>query len=143
MKEFTPDVLEIDELALDKEWLNQPGLFMFWAEQSTKARLRFDKAKFNFEKVEAQISADIRKNPKEYELSKVTEAAIAEAVKCSEEVAEAFQKMVKAKYHSELLIKAVAALEQRRKALENLVFLQNQGYYAETPSKKMKRRNPK
>lgn len=135
-------MLEIDPLKLDDEWTFQAGLFMFWAEKAANARAKADKARFGFEKIEAQLSSDVRTNPGNYGLEKVTETSIANAVKQSEEYENAYLARIEANKVSDILAKVVVALEHRKKALENLAYLHSAGFNSE-PNNRRKQRGVK
>lgn len=128
-------LLKIDSLALDEEWLNQAPLFFFWAEKASEARAEADKQRFILDKVQARLSSEIRKNPSKFGLDKVTESAIQQQIILEDEFEEQSLLVIDARKEAEDLSKFVAALEQRRKALENLCFLQNQGYYGQPQEK--------
>jgi len=123
--------LDIDPDALDVEWLRQPRLFMKWAELYAEAKAAEKEAKQNMEVVDAQMSTVVRLNPEEHlgEL-KVTETSIANAVKLTPECDKARKIYVKAVYRAELLKNAVAAFDQRKTALEELVKLHGQNYFS-------------
>ncbi len=129
------DVLKIDPLALDKEWLNQPGLYMFWAEKAVKAREVSDLLRLKSDVTQARVLSNIRSDPKKYGLDKVTESAINQQVLLSKDYIDIQKEYIKSKTEAERLSRFVTALEQRRKALENLCFLQNQGYYSQPQEK--------
>ncbi len=125
------DILKIDPLSLDKEWLNQPGLFMYWAQKAVEAREVADMCRLRADIVQNTLLVNIRKDPKGHGIDKITESAINQQVAVSEDYIKAQKKLIKARTEAESLSKLVIALEQRRKALENLCFLQNQGYYSQ------------
>lgn len=130
--------LVIDTMRLDEEWMKQPGLFMYWAEQAQKIKLEVDLAKFQLESLEAQVSNDIRANPEKFGLEKVTETGIKNAVLLDKRIAKSTKDYLKLRSEADVLAKLVAALEQRKKALENLVFLTTQGYFS-APEKRKRR----
>lgn len=126
-----PD-LRIDELALDREWLGQPGLYAYWADRLAEAQHALDMAKVRAEIEKATVERDIRTAPDEYGLQKATEASIAATVMLQPEykisqtrVAEAAKVVAQCRGY-------VTAIEHRKRALTCLVDLYLGGYYAGT-----------
>jgi len=143
MRKIPQDILKIDPLKLDEEWMNQPGLFMYWAEKAAKARERADRAKYLLERTTARVANMIRRDPDKFDLVKTTEAGINGAVQCHKDVFDANKEFISARADSFVLEKLVIALDHRRKALENLVYLHGQGYYSEPRRKERKVRGVK
>lgn len=134
------EMLQIDPLKLEDEWMDQPGLYLFWAERAAVARANADRARFDFEKTEAELSTDVRAYPGNYDLEKVTETSITNAVRQDSAYEKAYSKRIDANMTSDVLSKVVAALEQRKKALENLAFLHSAGFNAQPTERRKKRR---
>ena len=122
--------ITIDDSALDIEWLEQPRLFMKYARHSAEASRDLDKAKENLDIVKAEIDLKIRSNPEKYGLEKVTETAIQNTILTNKQYQETNQAMLDARYEAEMAKGAVRAMEQRKDALENLVRLHGQQYFA-------------
>ncbi len=122
--------IRIDETALDVEWLEQPRLMLKYTKHSAKMKMEVDLAKEKLESTKAEIDKDIRANPDDYDLSKVTEAAVAAAIMGDERYREANQEYLEAKYEADIAMGAVRAFEQRKDALENLVRLHGLSYFA-------------
>jgi len=129
MNTFKED-LEIDPNALDVEWLEQPKKFFDVAEQAAEAKREVDRAKLALEVTEAELDNDIRTSPEKYGLAKVTDKAIAAAIKMAEKYQEASKTLTEAQYEKNMLDSATQAWDQRKRALENLVFLHGQSYFA-------------
>jgi predicted nucleic acid-binding Zn-ribbon protein len=121
--------LQIDPDALDLEWVNQPARFMFYAQQSAHAKDVRDRAKEKLEVVKAQVDGELRAGFAAGE-KKPTEAAIASMVLQSKEYQDANEEFMQAKLEADLLQAAVSAMDQRKSALENLVRLHSQQYFA-------------
>lgn len=124
--------LRIDPNALDVEWLEQPMLFMRYAEELAYARTRMDRAKEKLDVVRAEVDNMVRKNPGDYfdEGTKVTNSAIDALVITNELYKEANDKLIEIRLEVELLSAAVRAMDQKKSALENLVRLLGQSYFA-------------
>ena len=122
--------LRIDETALDVEWLDQAMLFMRYARHAAEARKTFDETKQELDIVRAEIDKDIRENPDKYGLEKVTEGAIQSTLLTNKKYWAANQKVLDAKYEFDMASNAVSAFNMRKEALENLVKLNGQQYFA-------------
>lgn len=115
---------------LDIEWLEQPSLMIKYAQHAAQMRKEVDEAKQNLDVVRAGVDKDIRSNPEKYELGKITEAVVQNAILSIPEYLEANQQLIDAKYEADMARAAVQAMEQRKDALENLVRLFGQQYFA-------------
>jgi hypothetical protein len=122
--------LKVDPNALDIEWIRQPSLYYKYSTQAAEARKEMDASKIRLDVVLAQVQSKIRSNPDKYGLAKSTEAAIEAAVKQDPEVAKAQEDFLESKHNVALLESAVAALDQKKRALENLVSLHLGSYFA-------------
>lgn len=123
--------LSIDQARLDKEWLEQPRKFYQYAEALADARYGLDKAKENLDVVKANLDNKIRKDPNAFGLDgKVTEGAISGAIVLHADYTEAKNLVLEASHTVEVLTGAVRAFDQRKSALENLVRLHGQQYFA-------------
>lgn len=140
-----PELLfDIDKNRLDDEWLNQPKRYFEWAVQLEDARADIDDAKreydvtkTEFDEVKAKVELDIRNDPDDYHLPKVTDKSIAAVVLMQLDYKEAEDSLYKAqeridtaKHRAGILQAVVSALDQRKKALEKLVDLHGQKYFA-------------
>lgn len=126
-----PDaVFGIDKNLLDDEWLGQPKLYFKWAVELEDAREDLDRVKADFDVVKSEVELAIRTNPDDYDLLKVTDKAIAASLILQPEYKDAQQEMFEAKHRVGVLQAAVSALDHRKKALEKLVDLHGQKYFA-------------
>lgn len=122
--------IEIDPFQLDREWVDQPVMYHRAAVQLAEAKRQLDHAKTAMELTKADLYAAISANPEQFGLSKTTETAISQAMVCQKLYQEGQGAIRKAKYQVDVLEAAVLALDQRKKALENLVQLHLSDYYA-------------
>jgi hypothetical protein len=122
--------LKIDEDALDIEWLDQASLFMKYAKIAAEARRNLDEAKQALDIIKAEIDKDIREKPSEYGLEKVTDKAIDAIILNEKEYQVVWNKFLDMKYEADMASNAVVAMNQRKEALENLVKLHGQSYFA-------------
>lgn len=123
----------IDPDALDIEWLEQPNTFLFYAEAMANARLEMDRAKEQMDVTKAQVDTEIRRGhalsgtkPKE----RLTETQISNLVIQDRKYRDTVDIHIQSKHNFEILSARVKALEQRKVALENLVRLNGQQYFA-------------
>jgi len=123
--------LAIDHNALDIEWIEQPKRFYDIAEQFAEAKRAVEQTKLAQEVVEATMDNAIRTNPAEYGIAKITEGAIKSALIVSKEYQDAVNRHIDAKYTCNMMQNAVTAWgEQRKAALEGMVKLHGQNYFA-------------
>jgi hypothetical protein len=120
----------IDPLQLDMECLDMSETFCKWAQKSADARAEVDKLKIELERVESLLSLDIRANPQEYHLEKITEASVVATVKTAKSYLDVNEKLVEARRESALTSTAVTAMEMKKRMLEVLVTLHGQQYFA-------------
>ena len=129
MQQFHADQ-KLDPTQLDLAACVQGEMFFHWAEQAVAARRQVDRAKLNLELVESQRAMEIRNEPQNYGLQKVTEAGIKEMVKVQTDYREAADHLLDARHESGLLDAAVTAMEQRKRMIEVLITLHGQQYFA-------------
>lgn len=122
--------VEIDQDALDKEWVRQPKLYMRYATKLAVAEDELARAKAAVEVVKAEVERDIRSDPGKYKMVKVTESAIEARVLVSKPHQEALEEYHKAKHEVDCLKAACKALDHKKAALENLVYLHGQNYFS-------------
>ena len=126
---YEQDIL-IDGEALDQEWLRQPSLVMQYSKHAAEKTRRLDEAKQNLDIAKAEADKRIRTNPEAYDIAKVTETVIANAILIEEGYKDAYDEFLVAKYESDMARAAVVAFEHKKAALENLVRLFGQQYFA-------------
>lgn len=119
--------LKIDHLALDIEWLEQAQIFFKYGEKSARENRELDRVKQKYEVVCAKADAKIRSS---YEDKKPTEAAIRSALALDKDVLEVAEELREQKYNHDISVVGVRAFDQRKSALENMVKLQAQNYFA-------------
>lgn len=122
--------VSIDETALDVEWLQQSHLMYKYVKYQADTKKAMDEAKEMLDFIRAKLEMDIRANPENYGLSKVTESAIASSILLQPEYQESSKKYIEAKYENDVAAAAVRAIDQKKTALENLVKLLSVSYFA-------------
>lgn len=122
--------IEINETELDVEWLDQPALMMRYARYLADVKMAFDKVKERLELVKAELDKVIRTNPERFDIEKITDKVVENTIPMQATYKEASEALINAKYEMEMTYGAVKAIDARRDALENLVRLHGQQYFA-------------
>lgn len=125
--------LKIDENALDIEWLEQASLAMRWAKNYAVCRRRLTEAEEKIKIVRAELIKKVNRNPDKYlgEGVKPTAPVVEAYYRLHSKHIEAKEEWVEAQF--ELNIAEAAKNEisfTRKAALENLVILHGQQYFA-------------
>ncbi len=120
----------IDENELEVELLEQPSLMARYSRLLAEAKRDRDLAKENLDLVKAEINMDIRDNPENYKLEKVTESAIAACVLMEDDFKNAQKQLHEAEFEVNVLQGVLNAIDHRKSALENLVRLYGLNYFA-------------
>lgn len=129
-QERSDSFLEIDEHRLHEEWMNQPRLYFRWAEKLAEAKQRLEEAKAELELVRAELDYEVRSNPEQYNLDKITEAVVKATVNAQERYREAERAVISCKHAVDVHQAAVNALDHRKRALQGLVELFLANYFA-------------
>ena len=137
--EYDKDVF-IDQDALDKELVNHGELFMKWAERLADALEERDLKKGEIDIKKAKLDKEIRSNPKEFDLEKVTESAISNVIILDEDLQELNKEYYACVKNINVLTAAKEEMHSRRKRIEKLVELWLGKYWSE-PKVKVEKRN--
>lgn len=131
MKEldYEQDV-KIDERALDIEWLEQPRLMKRYCSYAAQAERELDLAKLALDVEKATLDQEIRTNPEQFGISKITEPAVSNTIITNNRYQTMMKRWIDAKYEARLAQDAVRSIDQRKTALENLVKLHGMSYFA-------------
>lgn len=127
--------LDIDRFHLEVEWVNQPQQYYVWAKKAADAQLAFDQAKSKLDLVDAEVAKDIRDDPVEYEIDKVTKDTVDAAVAMHPQHQAAVNKVNSTRHDLQVAQAAVNALEHRKRALTILAELWIREYYSDLNSK--------
>jgi hypothetical protein len=126
---FEEDI-RIDEDALDIEWLNQPRLMLKYSKISAEAKMEMLLRKENLDLVKADLDKEIRSDPEKFGIVKITETAVSNTIISHKLYKEANTAYLQAQYEADIAKGAVSAVEHKKDALENLVRLFGQNYFA-------------
>jgi hypothetical protein len=128
--EYEKDLF-IDESSLDVEWLNQPLMMFRYTRERAKAEKEVSRLKRKLKVTAATLDKDIRTNPSDYKITvKLTEEVVKNAVLCDEEYQEIELELIEANYELSMIEGAVESIKQRKDALQDLVRLHGQQYFA-------------
>lgn len=122
--------ITIDDSALDLEWLDQPKLMLKYAQYAAQLSMERDILKEQVDVVKAELDAEIRTDPEKFGLSKITEGAVSNTILVQEKYKQIMKDYLQSKYEADVAKGAVNAFEHRKNALENLVKLFGQQYFA-------------
>lgn len=139
MRDYKEDI-KIDERDLEGEWLEQPSLFLYYAEAHSDAMHERDLAKSKAEYVYATMYSEIKKNWEKYFDSKPTEPAIKEYIISHPKYRKVEKAFLTASHNVNLMLAAKTAFDHRKRALENLVSLRISGFHSEPRNKMRKTR---
>lgn len=124
------EITKIDKYALDYEWENQPSLYQYWADKAATAEIDERRAREERDLVRGSIDIEIRSNPKKFGMDKISETAISNRILLEKEFQEAQTNYINKKEQTTKLTALVWALEQRKKALEQLTQLFLASYFS-------------
>ena len=122
--------IRIDETALDVEWLEQSSLMMKYARHAADMRKAMDLAKEDLDIIRAEVDKEIREDPERFGIAKVTDAVVAATILRDKEYQRVNKAFINARYELEIANAAVKSIDARKDALENLVRLNGQQYFA-------------
>jgi len=121
----------IDEGALDYELLIQADLRRKYGENLSEMESRRDRMQDKLDVCRAEIDRDIRTSPEDYEITvKLTETVIANTILLQNEYRETLELLRELEYEVKYTKHAVQSIEHKKSALEELVKLHGQSYFA-------------
>ena len=128
--DFENEDFTIDETSIDKEWLRQSSLVWQYSKELATIKRLLEVAETQGDQLRATLDKDIRSNPESYGIPKVTEGAISITIILQPEIKEKQLEISKFKKELDLAYGALKSLEHKKSALENLVKLNGQNYFA-------------
>lgn len=135
MRDYKQDI-SIDTNDLESEWIEQPSLFLYYAEAHAEAIHLRDTQKSKLDLVYSEMYSDIKKNWEDYFENKPTEPAIKEYIHKDKKYRKAEKNLIEATKDVNILLATKTAFDHRKKALENLVSLRISGFHSEPKNKK-------
>ncbi len=127
--DYEKDV-HINENDLDLECLEQPNLMRKYSQHLEFMKKERDRIKEKVDLVRAQLDKDIRSNPEEYDIAKITETVVSSAILMDPYYKKASEEYLDAKYEAGVAQGVVSAIDARKTMLELLVKLHGQNYFA-------------
>lgn len=124
--------LRIDETGLDVEWLNQPSLMFKYSREFARAEREVSRLKEKIKVERAKLSKEVRLNPERYIKGdiKVTEAVYHGIIDTHQTIRDLEAELIEAEYEVTMVKGAVESVKQRKDALQDLVKLHGQNYFA-------------
>lgn len=123
--------MHIDETALDVEWLEQPNLMMKYGRLESELDYKLSTVKEELDLVKSDLDLDIRTNPEKYNVTvKITEAVVNNTIIKQDVYQKAYHAFLEVTKELSDAKVAVRAVSHRKDALENLVRLHGQQYFA-------------
>jgi len=122
--------ITIDESSLDIEWLEQPNLMMKYSVNEADKERERDLSKERLDLIKADLDKEIREDPEYFGISKITETVVANVIISQDEYKDAYHEFLEIQHDYNIAKAAVRAFAQRKDALENLVRLHGQQYFA-------------
>jgi len=122
--------IKIDQTSLDVEWLQQASLTFKYTKHAAQMSLELAKEKERMNLIKADLDLKIRKNPADYKVDKVTNEVVTNIILTDKGFQEAQTKYLNSEYEYNISQGAVRALADKKSALENLVRLNGQSYFA-------------
>lgn len=127
--DFEEDIL-IDESALDVEWLNQSDLFFKYSAALAEADRIAKRAHENLKTIRSELRLEAAEGGEDLIGTKPTADNVDAWVRIQDTYKKAKEDFHKREYEADILRGAVFAMRQRKDALENLVRLHGQSYFA-------------
>ena len=129
MMNYENDMI-IDETALDVEWVEQSGLMFRYAKHAADCRLVVDQVKERLELTKAKLDKEIRTNPENYGIEKLTETVVSNTIITQDSYKKENEALMNAQFELNVANGDVRAMEARKDALENLGRLLGLQYFA-------------
>ena len=132
---FKNSVVHIDMDNLDREWADLPEDIKEACDMLADAKYLIATREAKLKLTEAELSSTIRLNPERFGIQKVTEAAIELAIPQQRTYKRILLRLNKAKRKADYIKSVVSALEAKKKALEDSVFMWSAGYFGKPKDK--------
>jgi len=122
--------VNIDETALDVEWLEQPNLMLKYTRNEADALKQVDLIKEKLGYIKSELDKQIREDPEKFGIAKITETVILNTIQMQDEYKDVMEELIEAQYECNIAKGATKAVQQRKDALQSLVTLYGQNYFA-------------
>lgn len=128
----------VDKYNLDTECAQHTDVVEDTARRLAVAKRDLALEKMKVKGLRAELDQQIRENPNDYGLAKVTEASLATTIEGQRPYKQALRALIDLEYEVNLLDGYMTALEHRKKMIEDLVFLHGQGYYGKPSEERVR-----
>lgn len=122
--------VHIDEQALDVECVAQSKLVMKYTRHLAWCERDRDRLKESLKLVESELELDIRLHSEKYGMEKVTDKSVAAIIPTQKSYKDTLENYLNAKFEYSVAKGACDAIDHKKTALELLVKLHGQGYFA-------------
>lgn len=122
--------VSIDESALDVEWLRQPTLVRLYNQEVAERKRQLARLSEELVVLKAELTRKINTNPEKFGLSKTTVDIVNSTIVIQEEYQDLRNQIIESEYELEMAIGGSRAMDHKKTALENLVKLFGQNYFA-------------
>ena len=122
--------VSIDESALDVEWLRQPTLVRLYNQEVAERKRQLARLSEELGVLKAELTRKININPEKYGLAKATVDTVNSTIVIQEEYQDLRNQIIESEYELEMAIGGSRAMDHKKTALENLVKLFGQNYFA-------------
>lgn len=136
-RDFKEDV-KINPNRLEEEWIEQPSLYVYYAEAHADALHQRDLAKSRMDYTYSMMYSDVKKNWEKHFDKQPTEAALKEFILKNTKYKKAERVLIDAAKNANILAGAKTAMDHRKRALENLVSLKISGFHSEPSANRIK-----
>lgn len=125
-----PDIFELQLDELDRHELEQPQLAKQYGDQLAAAKDEMDRAKNKLDAEKAELMIRVAGYPEDFEIAKPTGALIDAAVTSDKIIRALNEDLLDCKADVGMLSSMMSALDGRKYALQDLVKLHGQEYFA-------------
>jgi anthranilate phosphoribosyltransferase len=132
------NVLEIHLDRLEEECQSLPKLLFLWGDKLAQAKRDARNAKNYLKLLAANMAKEIRENPKDFGLEKITEAALEQTVLVQEQYAQALADHSEAEHEEDVLLAFVIALKEKGEQIGNMTKLHGQMYWSKPDTSGLK-----
>lgn len=134
LEEVTKLDLSVDENNLLAEWKGQAAMMLEYGILLADAMEEEDTARATLAVKAAELEQDIRNNPADFDITKLTEAAVTAAIPVQPEHKVATKKLNAARHRVRIYRAAVDALAHRKSTLQGMTDLWLRQWYADPKS---------
>lgn len=124
--------IHIDETQLDVEWCDQAELYLKYARYEVQCEKEYELKKMQLDLLHGELDEQVRKHPEDFNLEgiKLVNDVVNNTVISLGEYQDMYIELLDAKVKLGDAKVATKAFLQRKEALENLVYLNGQQYFA-------------